>query len=153
MLELPADTLEEVRRLSAAGDADAKRGQLSEAVAKYWAAWDLLPEPRTEWEAATWLLAAIGDANFRSGDFAVGRDNLSKAMRCPSGSGNAFLHARLGQCQFELGAHDSAAEELMRAYMAAGSEIFAEEHPKYLRFLGSRAKGVQSPKKAWEFWK
>jgi hypothetical protein len=26
--------------------------------------WDLLPEPKTSWEAATWLLGAIGDANF-----------------------------------------------------------------------------------------
>jgi hypothetical protein len=32
----------------------------------------LLPEPQTDWEAATWILAAIGDANFLGDDFTAG---------------------------------------------------------------------------------
>jgi transposase len=44
----------------------------------YLQAWDLLPEPKTEWEAATWLLAAIGDANFQiqPGTFEFALDHL-----------------------------------------------------------------------------
>jgi hypothetical protein len=30
-----------------------------------WSAWDLLPEPQADWEAATWILGAIGDVNFQ----------------------------------------------------------------------------------------
>jgi tetratricopeptide (TPR) repeat protein len=153
MPELSEEIHSEIRRLSAMGDALAKQRKYLEAVSLYSAAWDLLPEPKFEWEAATWLLAAIGDANFLNCDYAVGRDNLSNAMHCPGAIGNPFLHLRLGQCQFEIGTLDRAADELMRAYMGAGAEIFKGQHPKYLRFLQSKAKDIKVPKKPWQFWK
>lgn len=153
MHELPETTHSEIQRLSEIGDALANGHKFSEAISVYWQAWDLLPEPKTAWSAATWLLAAIGDANFLCRDYAAGRDNLSAAMHCPDGLGNPFLHLRLGQCQFELGAVDRAADELIRAYMGAGSEIFQDQDPKYLRFLQSKTRGVEGPKKPWQFWK
>jgi hypothetical protein len=39
----------------------------------------------------------------------------------------------------ELGDHDRAADELMRAYMGGGPDIFDEDDPKYLAFLRTRA--------------
>ena len=102
----------------------------------------LPPEPKVQWDAATWILVAIGDANFLSGDYAAGRDNLSNAMQCPDAIGNPFIHFRLGKCQFELGNLDRAADEFMRAYMGAGRGIFDENDPKYLRFLSTRAKDI-----------
>jgi tetratricopeptide (TPR) repeat protein len=152
MPELSDAVHTEIERLCAVGDELAKQQQLAQALASYWAAWDLLPDPKTEWEAATWILAAVGDANFLSGDYVAGRDNLSNAMHCPDAIGNPFLHLRLGQCQFELGALDRAADELMRAYMGAGADIFKDQDPKYLRFLQSRAKDVKAPRKWWELW-
>lgn len=98
----------------------------------------MLPDPKEQWPAALWILAAIGDANFLSGDFKAGRDNLSTAMRCPGGIGNPFVHLRLGECQFEIGNHDRAADELTRALMGGGEEIFDGEDPKYLAFLKGR---------------
>ncbi len=153
MPELSEEVHSEIQRLSAEGDSQAAASQFSEALRTYWLAWDLLPEPKIEWDAATWILAAIGDANFLSGDYEAGRDNLSNAMRCPSAIGNPFLHLRLGQCQFELGALDRAADELMRAYMGDGGAVFKGQDPKYLRFLQTKAKGVGEQKKSWQFWK
>lgn len=106
----------EIKRRCALGDGHVERAEYPQALTQYWATWDLLPEPKTQWNAATWILGAIGDANFASGDYAAGRDNLSNAMFCPGAVGNPFLHLRLGQCQFELGNLDRAADELMRAY-------------------------------------
>jgi len=143
MNELPDSIHGEIKRFCATGDECAERQAYSEALANYWAAWDLLPEPKTEWEAATWVLVAIGDANFLGADYVAGRDNLSNAMRCPGAIGNPFIHFRLGQCQFELGNQDRAADELMRAYMGAGREIFDQHDPKYFRFLASRAKDIK----------
>lgn len=137
MTELPGDVHQQITTLSAAGDALAEQGDFPAALEKYWAAWDFLPEPQTDWEAATWLLAAIGDANFLGGDYAAGRDSLSNAMHCPGAIGNPFLHLRLGQCQFELDNEQRAADELARAYMGAGAEIFQNEDPKYFGFLQS----------------
>lgn len=143
LAELTDSIHDEIKRLCAAGDAHAERQAYANALASYWAAWDLLPVPKSDWEAATWILVAIGDANCLGGDYVAGRDNLSNAMHCPGGLGNPFIHFRLGQCQFELGNLDRAADELMRAYMGAGREIFDRHDPKYFQFLQSRAKDIR----------
>jgi tetratricopeptide (TPR) repeat protein len=130
---------ERIQRLCKKGDSLAENGKFSAALTQYWAAWDLLPEPKTQWEAATWILGAIGDANFLAEDFVAGRDNLSMAMHCPDAVGNPFLHLRLGQCEYELGNLDRAAEELTRAYMGGGEEIF-EDAEKCFAFLQTRLK-------------
>lgn len=57
------------------------------------------------------------------------------AVRCPDGLGNLFIHLRLGECAFELGQISRAEDELTRAYMGAGREIFADEDPKYFKHL------------------
>ena len=115
MAELPDSVYDEIKRLCAVGDEHAERQAYPDALASYWAAWDLLPEPKTEWEAATSILVAIGEANYLGGEYVAGRDNLSNAMRCPGAIGNPFIHFRLGQCQFVVGYHVRAAVELMRA--------------------------------------
>lgn len=136
--ELSDEMHEEVKRLCSEGDQQANSKHWATALALYWQAFDLLPEPKTQWSAGTWILAAIGDANFLAGDFEAGRGNLSSAMHYPDAIGNPFLHLRLGQCQFELGALERAADELSRAYMGAGAEIFSTDEPKYFDFLKTR---------------
>ena len=142
MAELSDAVHAEIERLCALGDEHAQAARYPKALETYWNAWDLLPDPKTQWEAATWILAAVGDANFLGKDYVAGRDNLGKAMECPGAIGNPFLHLRLGQCEFEVGHLDRAADELMRAYMGAGPEIFDGQDPKYLSFLKTRARDV-----------
>lgn len=137
-MELPREIYKKITSLSAQGDELTENANYAAALRKYWDAFDLLPEPKDQWEAATWLLASIGDANFFGGDYEAGRDNLSFAMRCPDAIGNAFLHLRPGQCHFELGDLDRAAEELTRAFMAEGKQIFENDDPKYLVFVKSK---------------
>src|SRR3954468_308485 len=108
MAELADATDERIKVLCAQGDQSARDGHTVEAIEYYEAAWCLLPEPETEWEAATWILAAIGDTHYLSGQFEHGRDALLKAMHYPEAIGNPFLHLRLGQCQFELGNRERA---------------------------------------------
>jgi hypothetical protein len=139
-------TYTRIKLLSERGNALAKRNEYIAALQSYWAAWDLLPEPKTAWGAATWILAAIGDANFLSGDFAAGRENLTMAMGCPEAVGNPFLHLRLGQCHFELNELDQATDELLRAYMGGGKDLFSADDPRYFEFLTSR---VKAPPGGW----
>lgn len=141
----------EIDRLCAQGDAEADLAHFPDALGAYWAAWDLLPEPKLECEAATWILAAVGDANFLGGDYVAGRDNLSTVMHCPGAIAIPFLHMRLGQCQFELGEQSNAIDELLRAYLVGGAELFDSEDPKYLDLLSSRA--ANGTRKHWKFWK
>lgn len=138
--ELSPEVQAEVKRLSSIGDAAAKAGKYSEAIATYWKAWDLLPESKREGDAGLWLLAAIGDANFLNRDYVACRDNLSTAMHIRGAIGNPFLHLRLGQCQYELGNMNRAADELARSYLLEGKKIFKNDAPKYLVFIKSKLK-------------
>lgn len=133
--ELPADVHEKIMELSEQGNALDDDGKYREAAEKFIAALELLPEPRTEWEAAAWLLGSIGDMNFQLKAYEHAVRALSDAMHCPGAIGNPFLHLRLGQAQLELGDTKRAADELTRAYAVEGKNIFAEEDPKYFEFL------------------
>lgn len=142
ILELSDEIHARVVELSDRGDAQADRGEYADAIRTYRLAWDLLPKPRTEWGAATWLLAAIGDAYFLDGDFERSLTTFRDAMFCADAIGNPFLHLRLGQSLFELGERRTALDELARAYMGGGQLVFRREDPKYLAEL---AKVMLSP--------
>ena len=136
--ELPGDAHREVTRLCEDGDAALDEERYEEAVAAFGEAWRLLPAPAERWSAATFILAGLGDALFSADRFGEAADALAHTMRCPDGIGNPFLHLRLGQCRLELGDEGRAADELCRAFMAEGEEIFGDEDPKYLTFLKTR---------------
>lgn len=137
--ELPDDDYAQITRLSAEGDALAEQGAFEHAISKYNEAWLLVPEPKHEWDASTWLLVAIGDAAFLGEFYGTAKDAFQYAVLCPNGLGNPFIHLRLGETLYEKEEFDKAADELMRAYMGAGEDIFANEDPKYRAFLATRA--------------
>ncbi len=143
-MELNDQTYQQITALCEQGDALADEERYAEALECFRQAWDLLPEPQTEWEAATWILAAVGDTEFLRGNYPAARDALSQAMYCPDAIGNPFLHLRLGQAQFELGNHERAADELIRAYALGEEELWADEDPKYLDFLATVCDGIEN---------
>jgi tetratricopeptide (TPR) repeat protein len=112
--------------------------QFEQAYAFYVDALNLVPDPPEEWEATTWILAAVGDLYFLAGNMGRSVTAFEDAVRCPGGLGNPFIHLRLGECYFELDNLDRAADELTRAYMGGGREIFQKENNKYLQFLATR---------------
>ncbi len=131
--------LADIKRYCASGDGLMAQGHAQRAVEEFNKAWELIPEPKNEWEASTWVLAAIGDTCFCLGKEKSARQALEYVMHCPGGFGNPFLHLRLGQVLFNAGELDAAADELMRAYMGDGRAVFEKEDPKYLAFLATRA--------------
>ena len=143
MPELADEVYLEIKRLCALGDDHAQMQNYGRALESYQAAWELLPAPKYNWEAAAWILGAIGDTCFLAGDYKSACENISHAMLCPAAVGNPFLHLRLGQCLMELSELDRAADELMRAYMGSGPAIFEGEDPKYISFLKTRADAIE----------
>lgn len=95
----------------------------------------LLPEPRSQWEAALWIHASIADAQFLQGNFEEARSASFDALNCPDSLDNPLVLLRLGQSSFELGMQSDALEYLTRAYMLEGATLFDEEKPDYLIFL------------------
>ncbi len=140
-MELSEKAHDAITTLCNQGDSLAKSGNTISALEKYGQAWEALPEPREQWEAATWILAAIGDVQFSLGQFDHAMASFGHALRCAGAMGNPFIHLRLGQSAYELGNMKRADDELTRAYMGAGIDIFKAEDPKYL----TRLKGVLKP--------
>jgi hypothetical protein len=140
---LPDNIHSHISKLCADGDAQAELSDFKGALTHYAQAWSSLPDPKTQWTASTWILVSISDMNFQMGEFHSAKDTLTTAMQCPDAIGNPFIHLRLGQCLFEVGELDHAADELIRAYMSEGSELFQADDPKYLQFLATRADGIE----------
>ncbi len=136
--ELPLALHGQIQTLCADGDRLANQRKFEDAVSRYNEAWQLVPEPKNDWNASTWIMAAIGDACFLGGYATSALEALQYSMHCPGGVGNPFLHLRLGQALLDRGDEDLAADELARAYMGAGREIFADQDPRYLDFLATR---------------
>lgn len=125
---LSSSTFEELKQQVAEGqrlvDADPPG-----AFRAFRAALELLPEPVQNWNAAGWLLVAMGECAIRTGDFSAALAPLKDAMHCPGTIGNPWVHLRLGQCRLELG-DERAADELARAYMGGGRALFEGVDPK-----------------------
>lgn len=138
MAELPEKLYAEITLLCKQGDKLVKSDKLEEAKAKYISALKLLPDNKDEWEAATWIYVAIGDVHFRLGNYDKCFKCFYNAVQCPKGLGNPFIHLRLGQMYYEQENMDKAADELTRAYMGSGMEMFMEDDPKYLEFLETK---------------
>ena len=127
------------------GDQFAGMEQYDDAIEKYGQAWELLPAPREQWPAATWILISVADAYFRLKEFAEGAEVLLDALDLPDGEGNPFLLLRLGQCLLELGRLNDAANALEEAFRRGGEELFADEDTKYLGFVKTQWKVAPTP--------
>jgi len=144
MPELDEELSDQIQELCDLGIDLADGGRFDKAREAYDMAWDLLPEPKTEWEEAFWILGNMGDAYFAQRDYAAGRDVLERAMQCRDAMGESFLHLRLGQCLFELGDLERARKELTLALENEAETIFIDEDPKYLSLvMGGGGNGGQ----------
>ena len=140
-MQLPDDVYQRITTLSKQGDTFFKEGRLDDARKSYIAAiveLEALPQDPRSWEASTWLFIAIGDVHFQLKNYDKAYKAFSNAVQCPQGLGNPFIHLRLGQIAYENGNMNKAADELTRAYMGAGIDIFMEDDPKYLAFLETK---------------
>jgi hypothetical protein len=138
MSELPPDVSAEVEALSAEGDGAAAAGAWAQAVLRYEAALELLPEPKHRWGAALWLWYCIADARWRGRDFAGALEPLSLAL-LHGDPGNALVHLRRGQCLVELGHEADGVDALARAFAGGGRALFAREEPRWLALIADLA--------------
>ena len=143
MSKLPSELSRMIDDLCRKGDQFAQIDQLDDAIEKFEAAWGLLPEPKNQWPAATWILMAAGDVYFEKHDYVSACDTLREALHSPDGEQNPFLWLRLGQSLFEVGNLNDSANALESAWRIGGAELFADEDPKFLHFVQTQL-GVMS---------
>ncbi len=130
---LPGATLEQIK-LQAAEGQRLVAGDPSGAFRVFRAALELLPQPHQNWNAAGWLLVAMGECAVQAGDWPSAILPLKDAMHCPGTIGNPWVHLRLGQVRLEL-ADERAADDLARAYMGGGRSVFDGLDAKYFALV------------------
>ncbi|MBX9679224.1 MAG: tetratricopeptide repeat protein [Gemmataceae bacterium] len=131
-------TLDKIQSLCDLGDGYLNADQFAEALEKYREAATLIPEPFTEHQLALSVYTAIGEAHLFAGQHQQSLEAFQKAMNAQGAIENPLAHLRLGQAYFEVGRMDDAADELTRAYMLDGRDVFDGEDDKYLAFLATR---------------
>ena len=89
---------------------------------------NLVPKPVEEWEATTWILAAIGDLYFLAGSFekSVGRLRTPCDVRGDWGTPLSTFDSESVALSL---AERIAGDELTRAFMGAGREILEKRIP------------------------
>ena len=134
-MELSDEIYDQIEEYSEQGNDYCDSEEWEKAIECFEKALDLLPEPKDDWEAATWLYVALGDAYFFLEKYAEAVDNFEAARMCPEGMANPFVLLRLGESYCEQGRTELAKNYLFEAYMMEGEEIFAEEDEKYLELV------------------
>ena len=134
-MQLMKGFTEDIERICRAADDFVVEGNTKEAYRKYKEALDIIPEPKTSYETATWIFVSIGDLYFKKGQYDIARDYFFEAKSCPNGVNNPYVLFRLGQTLVETNECNQAKECLLRAYMLVGDDIFWDEDEKYYNVL------------------
>jgi tetratricopeptide (TPR) repeat protein len=129
--------IHQIRQQCADGYALYDAGAFNDALRLFYQAWLLLPKPQIDYEAAGWVLTAIGDTYFRLAQYDQGREALTSALHCPNTGKSSFVHLRLGQCLWELGQADKAQQSLLQAYQVGEVKLFDAEDEKYFQAIAS----------------
>ena len=86
------------------------------------------------------LFCMLGDLYFSTKKFETAHSAYTDAIHIEGAIGNPKVHYRLGKTNYHLENLDRAADELARAYMGAGKDIFANDGGIYFEFLKTRLK-------------
>lgn len=138
MPELPNDILDKVTALSEEGDELVEAGNDAGAISVWRAAFALLPQPQDQWEAATWLLASIGEAQANMGEEEEALATFQRAAKTEDGLVNPFVQIMLGSLLFDHGRDEESEGPLLKAYEMEGEEIFEDFGLQYLEYLQER---------------
>jgi tetratricopeptide (TPR) repeat protein len=134
-MELEEKLYHTVVKLCEDGDNLLDDEKYHDAIKKYQTALDLIPSPKTDWEASTWIYTAIGDAYFLAEDYPMAKEHFYNALNCPDGISNPLILLRLGESLLECNEVEKAKDFLLRAYMVEGEKIFEEEDKKYFNLI------------------
>jgi tetratricopeptide (TPR) repeat protein len=137
-MELDNKVYEQILELSKNGEDFLEDGDLQRAILSFTKAIDLLPEPKSEWDASEWLHAHLGDAYYELGKFGDSLSCFQEARNAgDEGDPNPYILLRMGACLFRLGDKEQAAQYLIQAFMLEGERIFSEEPDDITAFLHS----------------
>ncbi len=135
-----AQSSDKANELFVTGERLVRAEQYSEALPHLQAAWDALPEPKSNNELAVQILAAIADCHFYLREWKECCETVQCAFQCGTDLDNPFFRLRLGQSLYELGDEQEAANWLVPVYLMEGRTLFEIDGLKYLEFFHNKLK-------------
>ena len=131
-MELDDALYEQITKHSDIGEHYFEDGKYRKALEEYKKAFELIPEPKTDWEASVWTLAAIGDSHYMLREFVSAR-GIFEQMLNEYKEMNPFVLVRYGECLYETGDIEGARNYLVAAYELEGEDVF--DNDKYLKVI------------------
>ena len=101
-MELDDSLYEQITKHSDIGEHYFEDGKYRKALEEYKKAFELIPEPKTDWEASVWTLAAIGDSHYMLREFVSAR-GIFEQMLNEYKEMNPFVLVRYGEGLYETG--------------------------------------------------
>ncbi|MBY0073354.1 hypothetical protein C1N83_25540 [Priestia aryabhattai] len=134
-MELSTGLHQKIVKICGYGDSLVEENKMDEAVLAYEEAIQLVPEPKVNWSASTWIYGTLGDTYFSMEKYEQAIKYLKRALTCPDGEDNPFLLLRLGESYYELKDFELARVNLLRAYQIEDYKIFFHEDDKYFKLI------------------
>jgi hypothetical protein len=138
--DIPDDRREAFMATCAAGRACWKSGDLAGAEARFLEAWDLIPEPKVEWDYSQSLSSGFVTFYRDTGQPAKALPWIDTVAAIYDASPASETHVAMfrGTVLFEMGDLDGALEAFRPQFEKHGKRPFAGEDPKFLKFVTSR---------------
>lgn len=134
-MKLNEGTHKQIIKLCNEGNRLFENEHFDQAIPKYNNALNLVPSPKNQWEASTWIYTALGDSYFFKKNFEKATNFFYEALNCPDGLKNPFILLRLGESLFECDEIYKAKNFLLKSYFLEGEDIFAGEDKKYFDLI------------------
>ncbi len=146
MFILDDDSLESnaIFKLTDQGDDALDEKDYDGYITFYKKAWEVVPEPRQEWELANGLVACIGEGYYLKGELDQAFLYFKEALACHNGEKNSSISFRLGQICLEQEDFDQALSFLHLAWKTSDGRAFEEEGASYLEFYEKNKHKVES---------
>ena len=130
MAELPLNIQKQIDELAEPGNTLLdEQDEWQKAIVVWQKALEILPQPRWQWEAASWFCASIGEAYWVGEEWKQSLDYFELAKKHEHGN-NPFITFRIGTCLVQLGDEVKARPYLVEALQIA--EDLFEDEPEFL---------------------
>jgi tetratricopeptide (TPR) repeat protein len=141
-VELPDDIYQQILVFCERGNALSANNQFVEAYAIFKEAYELIPDPLLHTSASTWLLAALGESAFYSGQIDLALSHFVFGIEHTGAGENPYFPLMAGMALFELKNYEQSLNFLLTARLMAGPNIFQGADPKYLKFVTLNVKNL-----------
>ena len=132
--EVDLDLSQRITEVVESGNELQERGDYQAALKKYSESWEMLPEPKEQWDLSHWIEKCNCEVYLRQEDYENAKIWALKAVESKPPRETSSLII-LGACFLGLGEAESAFNAMKKAFDMGGERAFKGFDKKYLAFV------------------